>query len=215
MNHWHDKISWLVKRWWFWTFFCLFFFAYPIARSLDRTLPPELPVLFELPHYQLVDENNENFDSQSLEGRVVLYHFHFLSCPSICPELMELMQKIQKRVRGIGQEIALISISVDPEEDTPQKLFKKARQLKANPYIWKFLTGAQQDIEQLVTEGFMSTLSEKEQISDSLYDIVHSGQIFLVDQEHRVRALFATDEHSINQLMIEIGLLVNRYQNKI
>ena len=54
---------------------------------------------------------------------------------------LDKMQKIQKRVRGLGTKVTILSFTVDPDNDTPKVLFKLARDRGANPFIWKFITG--------------------------------------------------------------------------
>lgn len=204
----------LLRRKVFWLFFCLFFFSYPLYRSINRELPPALPILSVLPEYELVDENNAVFHSNDFKGRFYIANFHFTNCPTICAKLMETMKVVQKRVRGMGQKIALLSFTVDPENDTPKVLFKKARSLKANPYIWKFLTGPKEELSKLLIEGFKVPMGDKNKADITIYDIAHSGRLVLVDNKGRIRGYYATDKDSLNTLMIDIGLLVNRELTK-
>ena len=186
-------------------------FAYPVYRSLNRVLPPELPVMSKLPDYKLVDEMGKGFGSGDLKGRVYLASFVFTSCPMTCRELLEKMQKVQKRVKGVGNKIALVTFSVDPEYDTPKILYKTARDLKANPFIWKFVTGEKEKVRSLLVDGFKVPMGEKEAIGDgSMIDIAHSEKIVLVDESGHIRGYYNVDKDSLNQLMIDVGLLINR-----
>jgi protein SCO1/2 len=123
---------------------------------------------------------------------------------------MHRMQIIQRRVKGVGQAIALVSLTVDPETDVPAVLFKKARELGANPYVWKFLTGSPDVVKTLIVEGFKSAVGDK--TSGSPYDIVHSGKFFLVDGDGNVRSMYSNTDQEIDQMMIDIGLLINRHK---
>jgi protein SCO1/2 len=198
----------------FWLIFCSFFFVYPVYRSINRVLPPDLPVIFTLPEFKLIDENGKFFGSENLKGIPYLVNFHFTSCPTVCPEIMRETRIIQKRVRGLGTNVAIISITVDPEHDTPKKLFQKAREYSANPAVWKFLTGTREQLEALIGGGFKVAMGDKENLSDNLYDIAHSSKIFLVDEENQVRALYSFEKNDINKLMIDLGLLVNKLHHK-
>lgn len=202
----------LVKNKLFWLLFCCFFFAYPLLRSLNRELPEQLPVISKVPAFNFTDENGKPFGSNDLKGKVYLASFFFTSCPTTCPRLMEKMKKIQHRVRGVGQKIALVSFSVDPEIDTPQVLFKKAREYNANPFIWKFLVGSQDKTKSLLVDGFKVPLGDRESYKDdpNVYDIVHSSRLVLVDTEGNIRGYYRDEDNSINQMMIDIGLLINR-----
>lgn len=205
----NDFLSKLLRSKVFWALFCLFFFTYPLLRSVNRELPPDLPVLSTLPKYELVDENGSAFGAKDLAGRFYLANFHFTNCPTICAKLMETTQKIQKRIKGMGQKVAIVSFTVDPDNDTPQTLFKHARKLNANPYVWKFLTGTKDELNSLLIQGFKVPMGEKPANVD-LYDIAHSGKIVLVDYKGDIRGYYSSDENGVNKLMIDLGLIVNR-----
>jgi protein SCO1/2 len=210
-----DFISNLVMNKWFWLFFCLFFFLYPIIRTVNKELPPPLPVLYQLKSFKLVDENNQSFGSEDLSGKVYFAHFHFTACPTVCPEGYEKLQKIQKRIKGVRQTVQIVSFSVDPKTDTPSVLFKKARELNANPYTWKFLTAKSvEEIEHVVHKGFKLAYTDPASV-DSPYDLAHSEQLFLVDHKGRVRGIYRMDEDGTNRLMIDTGLLINRIKHNI
>ena len=195
----------------FWILSLTILFAYPVYRSMNRQLPPELPVISKLPNYTLLNEMGKNFGSNDLKGRVYLASFVFTSCPMTCRELLEKLQKVQKRVKGVGNKIALVTYSVDPEYDTPKILYKTARDLKANPHIWTFLTGKKENVRSLLVDGFKVPMGDKEAIGDgSMIDIAHSEKLVLVDENGNIRGYYGSDKDSINQLMIDVGLLINR-----
>ncbi len=197
----------LLTRWWVWVLVIGFFFAFPIWKSLNRTLPPELPILSHLPQWRLTDENGRAFGSEELKGRVYLANFIFSRCPTVCPEMLRKTEKIQKRVRGTGQKVAITSFTVDPEHDQPATLFKLARAHKANPHIWNFLTSSDADaLMALYRDGFKVPVAP----GDGLMDIAHTEKIVLVDQVGRVRGYYDYDDKSVDQLMIDVGLLINR-----
>jgi protein SCO1 len=205
------KLERLVQKKSFWLFFCLFFFAYPIFRSVNRELPQELPRLGQVPQFKFVDENNSAFGSTELQGKVYIASFFFSSCPSTCPEILTKMQKVQHRVRGVGQKVALVSFTVDPEVDKPAVLFKKAREYGANPYIWKFLTSDLKSIQDLLVDGFKVPIGDRIAGKDTnVYDIVHSERFILVDHDGVIRGYYSSEQDSINRLMIDVGLLINR-----
>ena len=211
----------LVSSKLFWSLLTLFLFSYPIIKSINRKLPPPLPKLYKVPEYSLTNSFNKPFGSKELEGRLYIAGFMFTSCPTSCPALMEKMDKIQKRVRGLGTKIALITYSVDPEVDTPEVLFKYARKRKANPYIWTFLTGEREELRKVILEGFKVPMGEREPMTGNvggeevtLMDIAHSEKFVLVDWNGYVRKYYETDKHGINQMMIDVGLLANSNEKR-
>lgn len=202
----------LIRHWAFWTVFITMGFTYPIYRSLNRTLPPELPILAHVPAFTLTSENNRPFGSKDLRGKVYLANFVFSRCPTACPKMLTELEKVQKRMAGTKDKTSIITFTVDPENDTPEVLFKLARAHDANPYTWTFLTSGNKDeLMKLFKDGFKVGV---EQNAQNLIEIAHSEKLVLVDEMNRVRGYYSFDENSINQLMIDVGLLINRPSTK-
>ena len=199
---------------WFWVLFCSAMFAYPIYRSVNRVLPEELPKLYRIPSFSLIDENKEIFGDKELKGKVYIASFFFTSCPTICPKISHVLAKIQHRLRGVRGQAYILSFTVDPEKDRPEKLFKYAREYGANPFIWKFLTGEMSSVQELLTKGFMVAMGLPESLESDVYDIAHSARLILVDQTGNVRGFYTTDKKDVDQLMIDVGLLINREKLK-
>ena len=118
------------------------------------------------------------------------------------------MQKIQKRVRGLGTKVTILSFTVDPDNDTPKVLFKLARDRGANPFIWKFITGKKESLKEFLIDGLKVPMGDKEE-TNNIYDIAHSEKIVLVDQVGNIRGYYGMSKDNINKLMIDVGLLAN------
>lgn len=204
----------LIRSPLFWVLFLMFGFSYPVYRSIYRVLPPELPILATVPEYELINENGQRFGSKDLEGRVYLANFIFTRCPTVCPKLTKEMEKIQKRMKGLGQKVAIVTFTVDPKFDNEKVLFDYARKIHANPYVWTFLTGSndKQELFKLYREGFKVPVENDG--SENLMTIAHAEKIVLVDTMNRIRGYYNYDENSINKLMIDVGLLINRPPTK-
>lgn len=212
----------LIRMKTFWLVFCLLSFSYPIYRSLNRTLPPPLPVYYQVPEFRLTNEFGKEFGSKELKGKYYIANFFFTSCPTTCPALMEKMDLVQKRIRGLGDKAAIVSFSVDPEVDTPEVLYKYARKRHSNPYIWAFLTGTEADLQKIVIDGFKVPMGEKSPVDKiigkdtvSLLDIAHSEKLVLVDNLGQIRGYYGTDRVEMDRMMIDLGLLVNNSFSKV
>lgn len=202
----------LVRSKLFWVAFLIFGFSYPIYRSLNRILPPELPIISQVPEFELISENGQRFGSKDLKGRVYLANFVFARCPSVCPKMLGELEKIQKRVRGTGKKVAIVSFTVDPENDNEKVLFDLARKHKANPFTWTFLTGSDKEaMFKLYRDGFKVGV---EQDPKNMFDIAHTEKIVLVDGDNRVRGFYSFETNDVNKLMIDVGLLINRPSTK-
>lgn len=204
-----SKIFWLVA--------ILVFFGYPIYRSLNRVLPPPLPVHYTVPEFSFTNEFGKPFGSRELKGKFYVANFFFTSCPSTCPRLMEKMDLIQKRLKGVGNKMAIVSFTVDPTNDTVEELFKYARKRHANPNIWSFLTGDKSELQKIVVDGFKVPMGDgrvpMNGVVDgktvTMMDIVHSEKVVLVDDLGQIRGYYNVDKESMDRMMIDIGLLIN------
>lgn len=209
--HWFEK---LVRSPLFWVLFLIFGFSYPVYRSIYRILPEELPIIATVPHFEMINENGQRFGSNNLRGKIYMANFVFTRCPTVCPRMTKDFERIQKRIRGLGQKVALVSFTVDPDYDNEKVLFDYARNTHANPYVWSFLTGSNKNGElfKLYQDGFKVPVSNDG--SENLMTIAHAEKIVLVDAESRIRGYYNFEEHSINKLMIDVGLLINRPSTK-
>ncbi|MFZ4713130.1 MAG: SCO family protein [Bacteriovoracaceae bacterium] len=200
----------LVLNKWFWVTVVCFFFSYPIVRSVTRTLPPPLPMLYKLPNYQLTNEEGKSFGTNELKGKTYIANFIFTSCKTVCPNILVKTQKVQHRLRGVLDRVNIISFSVDPETDTPAVLKAKATELKAKPFVWHFLTGERSKIKNLLIDGFKVPMGEKEVLAENIMEVAHAQKYVLVDGNGYVRGYYPVDTDGINHMMIDVGLLINR-----
>ena len=86
------------------------------------------------------DGNKLSFTKELDDGRPVIMNFIFASCSAICPMLSHVFAKVQTKLEKDSQNFHLVSISIDPENDTPAKLSEYAKKFGAGPN-WNFYTG--------------------------------------------------------------------------
>jgi protein SCO1/2 len=192
----------------FWILFMLYSAGWPIYRTLNRTLPDPLPKIATVPAFTFTNQFGKPFGSQNLSGKLYLANFIFTSCPSTCPLSMERMQKLQKRMRGLGDKVAILTFTVDPKTDTPEVLNKFANKYRTNNFIWNFVTAPEADMKKLLMEGYKVAMGERE-VVNNLIDVAHSEKIVLVDAQGTIRGFYGPDIDSTNRLMIDVGLLAN------
>jgi protein SCO1/2 len=162
----------------------------------------ELPVLAELPAFSLLDEQGRSFRRDDLLGRVWIADFVFTACSDACPRLQQKMKRIQDRLVPLeqGGNIGLLSITVDPERDTPQKLRQYGQIFGAREGLWRYLTGPQQEVERTVVKGFhiamakMPAASLETDAHAEAFDIMHGERLVLVDAKGRIRGYYDADE---------------------
>lgn len=205
-KYWFEK---LVRNPWFWASFISISFALPLVRTFMREMPKDPPVFFPAPQFNLIDENGAAYGPEQLKGKLYVASFFFTSCQSVCPRINQKLKVVQKRLRGLGTHVQILSFSVDPETDTPPVLFAKARELEANPYVWKFLTGPTEEMKKTVVDGFKVVMGKKEG-EGSLIDVAHSEKLVLVDLQGQIRGYYSIDDKSLNQLVVDTGILANK-----
>src|SRR6266851_4472737 len=117
---------------------------------------PEMDVFGATPTFNLTDQTGASFASQSLAGHVTLLDFVYTHCTDACPLLSATFQETQRKLaddQALVNKVTLVSLSVDPQHDTPSVLAEYARQFKADAGTWKMLTGDWDQVYDVVT-GF-------------------------------------------------------------
>jgi protein SCO1/2 len=201
----------LVGRPLFWILLVAAVASWPIASSLRTRLPPPLPVLAELPRFELQDQEGRPFGTRELEGRVWVASFIFTRCPTICPAITAQMARIQGRTRQLDPEFHLVSFSVDPAYDTPPRLAAYARAYHASSRSWSFLTGPEEAVRDAVVTGLKTSMGREPGADGRPGQIFHGSHLVLVDRRGRVRGYYDSgDEQVVDRVVRDAGLLVNR-----
>lgn len=173
-------------------------------------VPPPLPVLGQLPTYQLTSQEGRPFGSAALQGRVYIADFVFTRCPTLCPRMTERLSTVEGRLRQLGDRLHIVSISVDPDYDSPAHLDAYARAHHADPRRWTFLTGPATTLQDTVVRAFHVAFTH-EGAPDDFLSIVHGGQFVLVDGKGRIRGYYdSADAQALDALVRDAALLVNR-----
>jgi protein SCO1/2 len=101
-----------------------------------------LPTIGAAPDFALTSQDGAEVTLQSLRGKVVAVTFIYTSCPDVCPMLTDKLAHIQDELGSdFGSKVAFVSITTDPERDTPEVLKGYAEAFEANLAGWSFLTG--------------------------------------------------------------------------
>jgi cytochrome oxidase Cu insertion factor (SCO1/SenC/PrrC family) len=106
----------------------------------------------EIPDVNVYDQDGKRlkFYTDLVKGRVVAINFIFTTCTTICPPMTATFRRVQQELtKGAGRDVRLISISVDPLVDTPERLRDFASKFKAEPG-WTFVTGEKIEIDSLL-----------------------------------------------------------------
>lgn len=127
----------------------------PIAAAAEPAKPNAAPAplnLARLPDMTVYDQNGRrlSFYNDLVKGKTVAINFLFTTCTTICPPMAATFRKVQQELGDrVGRDILLISISVDPATDVPERLKKFAAKFNAGPG-WTFVTGSPPEIDRLL-----------------------------------------------------------------
>lgn len=171
------------------------------AQGVPASQEAPLPILGTVSSFSLDDSRGEFFSRTFLDGSVWVADFITTSCTDVCPAMTGKMAALQRLYRD-QPDVHFVSISVDPENDTPEVLAGYAEAHGANTSQWHFLTGPLETIRRTAAEGFKLGPIEDPQ--------AYSTRFVLVDRNRRIRGYYESgDEPAIARLSQDIALLLN------
>ncbi len=139
------------------------------------------PIPEKAPVFELTDQDGKPRDLESLLGRAVLVDFIFTTCPGPCPMLTASHVALQKALPAeIRERTHFVSITLDPERDTPEALRSYAEQRGADLSSWSFLTGDAENVKRVLQEFYVGSVRRPDGTIDHLvatYLIDPQGQI--------------------------------------
>ncbi|MDA7949945.1 MAG: SCO family protein [Pirellulaceae bacterium] len=151
--------------------------------------------------FTLIDQSEQEFKSDQLTGKLWVCNFFFASCPTVCKNLNIEMGKLQSEFSS--DELSLVSITVDPEKDTPQSLANYGENLGALKGQWFFLTG---NIDDILAIGQNLKLGLQKQ--------THTERMVLINREGKVAGLYKYDNlKDQKDLRKEIKRLLSEVSN--
>ena len=103
-------------------------------------------VSYTIPAVNMFNQDGEQIALPELldSGQPVMLNFIFTTCSAICPPMSATFARVQKMLGSESAGLRMVSVSIDPEHDTPEKLSAYARRFGAGPQ-WQFLTGSLDD----------------------------------------------------------------------
>ncbi len=186
--------------------------AQPVASAAEALQAQPLP----LGTFQLKERSGRDITQADLADRVWLSAFIFTRCPSSCPRITAVMKGLQAKLADTG--VQLVSISVDPEHDTPEVLTNYAKGFGADPDRWWFLTGPKESVYSLILDQFKVPVSESTEADRKAgaEEVSHSARIALVDRGNQVVGYFdANDPKAVARLAEKARSLDNVWGHRL
>ena len=173
-----------------------------------------LPRMQLSPAFSLTDQNNARLTSEDLRGQFVLYTFMYTNCPVPCYNINETMQEVQSRLDEVELEdinVTFVSISIDPEHDTPEVLKSYAESISANTDQWRFATTTNKALlKTIIGSGFETYYEDK---GDGNFAL--NPAFVLVDGWGIVRAeyRYSTEVSNADRILRHLGVLADEVRN--
>ena len=142
----------------------------------------------QLTNFSLTNGTGAKVSLADLRGKYLVVNFLFTGCSLTCPVINRYMAEVQRLTVGDGG-VRLVSLTVDPHDDTPTVLTKYAERFGADSNRWYFLTGDQDELYRLIRTSFLN------QDLDPSFGYMpgnfsHTDRIAVVDSRGTVRAYF-------------------------
>ena len=177
--------------------------------SVESGTPPTLPVLHTLGSLSLTNQLGQEVGLDAFRGSPWFANIIFTRCPGPCARMTRQMQALQSKLSPEHQA-KFVSVTTDPEFDTPEVLIQYARKFNADTSTWSFLTGTKEEIFRISTKELLLVLLEKDEAErESPNDIfLHSTLTVLVDPLGRIRGSYEMlEEGELEQAIEDLRLL--------
>jgi protein SCO1/2 len=157
----------------------------------------DLPKLFPVPNAALIDENARPVHLDANRGYVTVYDFIFTNCAGTCPMMTATMRRLTAKVSKEAK-VRFVSISVDPDRDTPAVLRDYASKVR-NDSRWTFLTGEKTTIVGLSVNGFKLAAGGPPQPGNE--PLLHSAKLAVADKNGVIRDYYgATNDDAVEHV---------------
>jgi len=170
-----------------------------------------LPRITLAPGFSLTDQDGNRLTNEDMRGKITLYNFTHATCAPPCPQTSLVMKEVQDRLPEIdtaGLPVELVTISIDPDHDTPQVLRAYAESVGADLDTWHFATGPLERLRWVIGGGFGFYFDHKDDGR-----IVFDPGFMLVDGLGILRAEYRTAAPDTDRILEGIQLIADEVQN--
>ncbi len=177
--------------------------ALALSPQLARLREEPLPDFWPVPRFQLTDQQGRTFRSDDLAGRAGLFSFIYTNCADTCPLLTATMAQVQRQLLSdglLGSKVQMVSVTVDPDRDSPEILAAYADRFHADPEAWRFLTGEREAVYDVLVGFKLNTVDVARAFAGA--DVIpHSNRFAVVDPRGEVRANLQGDQVTAEEVV--------------
>ncbi|MCC6383739.1 MAG: SCO family protein [Bacteroidia bacterium] len=176
----------------------------PVSKAIDT-------IYHSLKDFNLITNRGDTVTQEILNNKIAIADFFFATCQTICPAMSNQLKRVQDKYQD-DHNVIILSHTVDPVHDTPEKLQQYAESYGAIPGKWYFLTGDKKHIYELARKSYFLAVSDGD---GSNRDFIHSQQLVLIDSHKRIRGYYdGTNPEEVNQLIHDIRILETETQKE-
>lgn len=162
-----------------------------------------MPPIGVVPEFRFTTQEGKTLTRADMLGKIWVADFIFTRCTGPCPVMTSRMAEVSRGLTK-AKDVKLLSVSVDPDHDTPSVLAEYASRMGADPKNWIFLTGPKGEIDEFARKGMFQPLAY-----DPKGVPTHSTRFLVIDREGRIRSCRNLDEPELVQkLFMDIGDLL-------
>jgi len=171
-----------------------FFYKY-----LSVSRQHKLQIMGQINDFNLQGSDGKNVTLADLKGMIWVADFMFTTCSGICPMMTKNLASLHRSYKQ-EKDVLMVSISVNPETDTPEVLKAYAKKHNADAAQWLFLRGSNEAIKKIAVESFkLGSVDEP---------VFHSSYFTLVDRQGRIRGYYdGTDDEGVRKLFKDLAIL--------
>ena len=171
-----------------------------------------------VPDFTFTERSGRKISIADLKGKVWVAQFFYTHCTDICPltvPQMGLLHLEYLKDPEFRSAIHFVSITVDPERDTPEVLSKYAEHFSADPQMWLFLTGDKDTTYRLAEQGFKLGIGEEKNPPEVVKktgeekELFHSNRLILIDRKAQIRGYYSgIDAEAMVRLRRDLKILL-------
>lgn len=162
-------------------------------------------VYHQVRNFTLTNQLGEAVNLDLVKDRILVVNFFFTSCPTICPTLTKNMKVVQDAFRKKDTLVQLLSLTVDPERDTVDKIKLYADRNNVDPKNWWMLTGDKKEIYEIARHEFFVNAVEGDGGPD---DFIHTEKFVVIDKNRHIRGFYnGLDSNEVHRMINDIAVL--------
>ncbi len=176
------------------------------TRSAPAQLTPALADGPRVPDFSFTDQHGSTITASQLDGHYTVLDFMFTNCPLWCPGMTRAMAEVQNA--SAGSSLRFMSISIDGDHDTPERLAQWAADYGADQNRWSFLTAPPSNVWPIVGAlGFDVSFDEQMTLNrpdgTTMANINHPTRLLLIGPDRTVIGMYSYQHAEELESLIE------------